>query len=86
MLVIVITGRKPKPLRAGHLLLDGSRQEMTESKYEAMARANEVKHNQWRRLDSETNLISVMGNISDQTEVLKCEHARLARDLGLLAS
>ena len=83
---VVITGRKPKPLRAGHLLLDGSRQEMTESKYEAMARASENKHNQWRRLDSETNLVNVMGNMSDQTDVMKVEHARLARTLGLLTS
>ena len=80
----VITGRKPKPLRAGHLLLDGSRQEMTESKYEAMARASEVKHNQWKRLDSDTNLAKAMGSISGQTDAMHCEHKRLARDLGLL--
>jgi hypothetical protein len=47
----IVTGRKPRQPRLGDLLLDGSRQEMTESMYDAMARHGNVKEqrNQWER-------------------------------------
>jgi hypothetical protein len=47
----IVTGRKPRQPRLGDLLLDGSRQEMTESMYDAMARHGDVKEqrNQWER-------------------------------------
>ncbi|KAK2628449.1 hypothetical protein QTJ16_001552 [Diplocarpon rosae] len=45
----VVTGRKPHEPRPGDLLVDGSRQEMTASKYDAMARHNDSKSSQWKR-------------------------------------
>jgi hypothetical protein len=45
----IVTGRKPQSLRAGDLLPDGSRQEMTEWKYNAMARFADSTSNKWTR-------------------------------------
>jgi hypothetical protein len=47
----IVTSRKPRQPRLGDLLLDGSRQEMTESMYDAMARHGDIKEqrNQWER-------------------------------------
>jgi len=59
---------------------------MTESKYEAMARASEDKHNQWRRLDSETNLTEVTEDIPGQISEVASENTRLAQDLGLITT
>ena len=59
---------------------------MTESKYEAMARASENKHNQWRRLDSETNLIEVTEDIPGQISEVASENTRLAQDLGFITT
>ncbi|KAH8598104.1 hypothetical protein B0O99DRAFT_54545 [Bisporella sp. PMI_857] len=66
----IVTGRKPLEPRAGHLLLDGSRQEMTESKYSAMARAfdGHDKSNHWQRLSSQTDLAKMMDGLSIYTK------------------
>jgi hypothetical protein len=45
----VVTARKPHNPRAGDLLIDGTRQEMTDSKYDQMARFSDAKLNQWKR-------------------------------------
>lgn len=45
----VVTGRKPPFPRPGDLLPNGERQEMTASKYDAMARFNDAKSAQWKR-------------------------------------
>lgn len=45
----IVTGRKPYDPRPGDLLRDGSRQEMTASKYDAMARHHDSKTSQWKR-------------------------------------
>jgi hypothetical protein len=44
----IVTGRKPHSPRPGDLLQDGTRQDMTASKYDAMAR-NDAKFSQWKR-------------------------------------
>lgn len=56
----IVTGRKPKYPRPGDLLLDGTRQEMTSSKYDAMAKLNDAKSNQWKRFDLDGKLTSMM--------------------------
>lgn len=56
----IVTGRKPKYPRPGDLLLDGTRQEMTNSKYDAMAKLNDAKSNQWKRFDLDGKLTSMM--------------------------
>lgn len=56
----IVTGRKPKYPRPGDLLLDGTRQEMTTSKYDAMAKLNDAKSNQWKRFDLDGKLTSMM--------------------------
>lgn len=56
----IVTGRKPKYPRPGDLLLDGTRQEMTTSKYDAMAKLNNAKSNQWKRFDLDGKLTSMM--------------------------
>jgi hypothetical protein len=45
----IVTGRKPPYPRPGDLLSDGTRQEMTASTYDAMARFNDAKSSQWKR-------------------------------------
>ncbi|PVH76804.1 hypothetical protein DL98DRAFT_639812 [Cadophora sp. DSE1049] len=45
----IVTGRKPYDPRPGDLLRDGSRQEMTASTYDAMARHHDSKTSQWKR-------------------------------------
>lgn len=44
-----VTGRKPKDPRPGDLLADGTRQEMTNLKYDTMARYNNKRNSQWQR-------------------------------------
>ncbi len=56
----IVTGRKPKYPRPGDLLLDGTRMEMTHSKYDAMAKLNDAKSNQWKRFDLDGKLTSMM--------------------------
>ncbi|KAH8683167.1 hypothetical protein BGZ60DRAFT_524506 [Tricladium varicosporioides] len=46
----IVTGRKPPKLRTGDLLSDGLREEMSESKYFAMARSTDTRSIQWKRL------------------------------------
>ncbi|TAQ88271.1 hypothetical protein B7494_g3368, partial [Chlorociboria aeruginascens] len=58
----IVTGRKPPFPRAGDLLLNGTRQEMTDSKYDVMTRFKDKPSNNWQRflsLPSETNFIDV---------------------------
>jgi len=45
----IVTGRKPPHPRPGDLLGNGTRQEMTASTYNAMARLNDAKSSQWKR-------------------------------------
>ncbi|KAM0316680.1 hypothetical protein ACHAO8_002965 [Botrytis cinerea] len=50
----IVTARKPRCPRAGDLLLNGTREEMTDMKYDQMARVNELPvKNQagWKRFD-----------------------------------
>ena len=56
----IVTGRKPKWPRPGDLLLDGTRQEMTTSKYSQMAKLNDAKSNQWKRFDLDGKLTHMM--------------------------
>jgi hypothetical protein len=56
----IVTGRKPAMPRAGDLLLDGSRQEMTDSKYEEMQRRSASLANQWIRMENENSLGKMM--------------------------
>jgi hypothetical protein len=61
----IVTGRKPQHSRAGDLLLNGSRQEMTASKYETMAaRTNDSKTNHWKRLDLDSELTDLVQGLS----------------------
>lgn len=62
-----MTGRKPKYPRPGDLLVDGTRQEMTSSKYDAMARLNDAKSNQWKRFDLDGKLKCMMKSLSAMT-------------------
>ena len=69
----IVTGRKPCHPRAGDLLLNGSRQEMTASKYEAMARTEDPKSNQWKRFDLDgelTGLVHGLSNLSGAPPVI----------------
>jgi hypothetical protein len=59
----IVTARKPKYPRPGDLLLDGSRQEMTSSKYDVMAKLNGAKSNQWRRFDLDGQLTKMMKSL-----------------------
>jgi hypothetical protein len=45
----VVTGRKPHLPRPGDLLLDGGRQDMTESSYDTIARFKAIKVSPWKR-------------------------------------
>jgi hypothetical protein len=45
----IITGREPQNHRLGDLLPDGTRQEMTDSKYNAMLRFDGEKTSKWTR-------------------------------------
>ena len=53
----VVTGRKPAYPRPGDLLADGTRQDMTASKYDAMAR-NDAKLS-WKRYCLATDLATL---------------------------
>jgi len=44
-----LTGRKPHDPRAGDILMDGTRGEMTAQVYDAMARFKNEKFSQWER-------------------------------------
>lgn len=69
----IVTGRKPRLPRAGDLLLNGTRQEMTASKYEAMARTEDPKSNQWKRFDLDgelTGLVHGLANLSGAPPVI----------------
>jgi len=66
----IVTGRKPQNPRAGDLLLDGSRQEMTQSTYDAMARFSTLKGNQWtryQRMDLETQMSTLIDNLGNSS-------------------
>ncbi|OWP02652.1 hypothetical protein B2J93_6485 [Marssonina coronariae] len=67
----VVTGRKPHEPRPGDLLVDGSRQEMTASKYDAMARHNDSKSSQWKRYDLQDKLTTMMQSLTSLTGVPK---------------
>jgi hypothetical protein len=56
----IVTGRKPKYPRPGDKLVDGTRQEMTASKYDVMKKLNEAKSNQWRRFNLDAKLTTMM--------------------------
>ncbi|PMD43585.1 hypothetical protein L207DRAFT_300657 [Hyaloscypha variabilis F] len=60
--VHIVTGRKPALPRPGDLLKNGTRQYMTASKYDAMAR-NDAKLS-WKRFDLEGKLSSMMKNLT----------------------
>jgi hypothetical protein len=60
----IITARKPREPRPGDLLLDGTRQEMTKSKYDAMARLNNAKGNQWKRFSLDRKLTNMLEKLS----------------------
>ncbi|KAI9646813.1 hypothetical protein NHQ30_004812 [Ciborinia camelliae] len=48
----IVTARKPRCSRAGDLLIDGTREEMTDVKYDQMARGNELKNQAgWKRFE-----------------------------------
>lgn len=69
----IVTGRKACIPRAGDLLLNGTRQEMTALKYEAMARTEAPKSNQWKRFDLEdelTGLVHGLSNLSGAPAVI----------------
>jgi len=61
----IVTGRKPATPRAGDLLADGSRQEMTDMKYEAMQRRVTSVANQWTRMENEASLEKMMDGTVD---------------------
>ncbi|KAH7321941.1 hypothetical protein BKA65DRAFT_568848 [Rhexocercosporidium sp. MPI-PUGE-AT-0058] len=63
----IVTGRKPYDPRPGDLLRDGSRQEMTASKYDAMARHHDSKTSQWKRFDLQGKLTTMMQSLSSLT-------------------
>lgn len=80
----IVTGRKPKYPRPGDLLLDGTRQEMTTSKYDAMAKLNDAKSNQWKRFDLDGKLTSMMKTLgaihgSDSTPALRSPSKALGK-------
>ncbi|ESZ99332.1 hypothetical protein SBOR_0294 [Sclerotinia borealis F-4128] len=48
----IVTARKPRYSRAGDLLIGGTREEMTDVKYDQMARGNELKNQAgWKRFE-----------------------------------
>ncbi|KAI9732260.1 MAG: hypothetical protein M1818_007579 [Claussenomyces sp. TS43310] len=55
-----LTARKPKNARTGDLMMDGTRKEMTSTKYDAMARMNDAKSNQWQRFDLDSKLRAIL--------------------------
>ncbi|KAI9049289.1 hypothetical protein LZ554_007135 [Drepanopeziza brunnea f. sp. 'monogermtubi'] len=63
----IVTGRKPYEPRPGDLLIDGSRQEMTASKYHAMARHHDSKTSQWKRYDLQGKLTTMMQSLTTLT-------------------
>ncbi|TVY76004.1 hypothetical protein LSUE1_G005491 [Lachnellula suecica] len=60
----LVTGRKPSLPRPGDLLSDGTRQEMTASTYDAMARFNDAKTSQWKRFDLDTKLTTMLESLT----------------------
>ncbi|KAK0099613.1 hypothetical protein ONS96_008113 [Cadophora gregata f. sp. sojae] len=60
----IVTGRKPYDPRPGDLLRDGSRQEMTASTYDAMARHHDTKTSQWKRFDLHGKLTTMMQSLT----------------------
>ncbi|KAL2068400.1 hypothetical protein VTL71DRAFT_16498 [Oculimacula yallundae] len=63
----IVTGRKPYDPRPGDLLQDGTRQEMTASKYDAMARHHDSKSSQWKRFDLQGKLTTMMQSLTSLT-------------------
>lgn len=59
----IVTGRKPSSPRAGDLLLDESRQEMTQEKYEAMTRGKVANANHWSRMEGESSLAKMLDGL-----------------------
>jgi hypothetical protein len=57
----IVTARKPKYPRPGDKLMDGTRQEMTAQKYDAMKKLNDGKSShQWRRFNLDGKLATMM--------------------------
>jgi hypothetical protein len=57
----IVTARKPKYPRAGDKLSDGTRQEMTAQKYDAMMKLSDGKSSyQWRRFNLDGKLATMM--------------------------
>lgn len=55
----IVTARKPRSPRAGDLLIDGTREDMTDIKYDQMARGKELKNQAgWKRLSPSETLLS----------------------------
>ncbi|CZT46469.1 uncharacterized protein RSE6_06897 [Rhynchosporium secalis] len=63
----IVTGRKPYDPRPGDLLRDGTRQEMTASKYDAMARHHDSRASQWKRFDLQEKLTTMMKSLTSLT-------------------
>ena len=57
--------------------MDGTRQEMTKSKYDAMARMNNAKSNQWKRFNLD-------GKLTNLLETLSTLHGGLEQVSGVL--
>ncbi|QSZ36041.1 hypothetical protein DSL72_007165 [Monilinia vaccinii-corymbosi] len=65
----IVTARKPRCPRAGDLLIDGTREEMTDVKYDQMARSNELKNQAgWKRYE--------LGRISEMMNSFEENHPR----------
>ncbi|KAB8299796.1 hypothetical protein EYC80_000048 [Monilinia laxa] len=63
----IVTARKPRCPRAGDLLIDGTREEMTDVKYDQMARSNELKNQAgWKRYE--------LGRISEMMNSFEEHH------------
>lgn len=57
----ILTARKPKYPRPGDKLSDGTRQEMTAQKYDAMKKLHDGKSNHpWRRFNLDSKLATMM--------------------------
>jgi hypothetical protein len=60
----IVTARKPRESRPGDRLMNGTRQEMSKSKCNAMARLNNAKSNQWKRFDLHGKLTNILETLS----------------------
>lgn len=68
----VLTARKPKLPKAGDMLMDGMRQEITDMTYDTMVRMNDSTTNLWKRFDLDPRLTTMMESLTTLKVRITC--------------